>query len=81
MAATSSDGGFRLPIPIISGLVLYVITSAFSGVWFASNVSTRLAVLEANSTNLPTRVSILENKMGDVLTVLREIRDDLKSRK
>lgn len=60
---------------------MFALTSLFSAVWFASALDARVMMLEAEAAmnkGLPARITVLENRMQDMTTILTEIRDELR---
>lgn len=69
---------WRIPPAFMVAILMYIITSAFTGVWFISNLSTRVTSLEADRLDsavnakllhdIDTRTKVLEvliRKQGD----------------
>ena len=69
----------RVPI----ALILAILLQTGGGFWWASNITTRVDRLEANSNNtviLTERVIRLEEQMKNTNKLLEEIRDELRKK-
>ena len=74
------SGTVPVPKSFILGVVMYIITSLPAGIWFAADISSRLNRLEFDNQSIPARIAVLENRVIDTNTLLKELRDDIRQR-
>lgn len=85
-AARNTEEGVRLPLPLIVGIALFVITSIPASIWMAASVNTRLGVaeqkierVETNYQKVPERLSALESKTDTIYLLLQDMRKDMRN--
>lgn len=77
MSDSKEGGGLKVPPAMVIAFVMYILTSTPAAIWFAADIQGRVKFLEQQTQGVPTRIAVLESRMGDVVDLLRQIRDKL----
>lgn len=85
--STQAKEGVNLPLPIVIGLALFVLTSAPTVLYVAGAQATRITAVEERITRLdeatktlPAKVEALDTRTGLIYDLLKDIQKDLRAK-